>query len=39
VRILDLPRVLAGPNATMLLADLRADGVEIEEVRHGDDTH
>jgi CoA:oxalate CoA-transferase len=36
VRILDLTRMLAGPYATMLLADMGAEVVKVEDPRGGD---
>lgn len=38
IRVLDLSRILSGPFATMILADLGAEVIKVEDARGGDDT-
>jgi crotonobetainyl-CoA:carnitine CoA-transferase CaiB-like acyl-CoA transferase len=38
LKVVDFTRVLAGPLCTMLLGDMGAEVVKIEDPRHGDDT-
>ena len=38
IKVLDFSRILSGPYASMVLADLGADVIKIEPTAKGDDT-
>jgi len=38
IRVLDFSRILSGPFASMIFADLGADVIKVEDTRDGDDT-
>jgi len=38
IRVLDFSRILSGPYASMVLADLGAEIIKVEPIEHGDET-
>nr|WP_254679214.1 CoA transferase [Celeribacter baekdonensis] len=38
VKVLDFSRILSGPYASMVLADLGAEIIKVEPIEHGDET-